>query len=64
MIIDGVAYYVNWENFQPGSSFFIPTVNPDATKKELKRMARDKGFEIAMKVSLEENVKGVRVWRV
>lgn len=64
MIIDGVAYYVNWENFHPGSSFFIPTVDPEGTKKLIKRMARGKGMEVAMKTSIEERIKGVRAWRV
>ena len=64
MRIHGISFNVNWEKFGVGYSFFIPCLDPDEAEKQVKRTAKRLGFTIKTKVTIEENVKGLRVWRV
>lgn len=64
MRIHGISFNVNWEKFGVGYSFFIPCLDPEEARKQVKRTAKRLGFAIKTKVTIEENVKGLRVWRV
>jgi len=64
MKVEALTYNVNWRNFKRGHSFFIPCVNTSAAKKDILAVVRKQKFDIVMKVVIEENVRGVRVWRV
>jgi hypothetical protein len=64
MKVEALTYNVNWRNFKRGHSFFIPCINTSAAKKDILAVVRKQKFDIVMKVVIEENVRGVRVWRV
>lgn len=64
MKIETVTYQINWRNFRKGYSFFVPCIDDEAARAELKRVTRRLKFEIVTKVVIEGGVKGLRVWRV
>lgn len=64
MRIDGVNYDLDWENFTIGSSFFVPCLSvTDSTEYILRKMWR-LGYNVRVKVVVEDGVQGLRVWRV
>jgi hypothetical protein len=63
MKVDGVTYEINWTEFRIGSSFFIPCVGVTAGKQLIERKMKRLGFGVVVKIVIEDNVKGLRVWR-
>lgn len=63
MRIETLSYQVNWRNFKKGYSFFVPCIDVEAARTEVSRVARRLKIEIVTKVTIEEGVKGLRVWR-
>ena len=47
-----------------GESFFVPTLEPDAITKEVKRLAKKDGAKIRIKSVVYDNIYGVRVWKI
>jgi hypothetical protein len=64
MKVEMLTYNVNWRNFKRGHSFFIPCINSSAAKKAILAVVRKQKFDVVMKVVIEENVRGIRIWRV
>jgi hypothetical protein len=64
MKVEALTYNVNWRNFKRGHSFFIPCINSSAARKDILAVVRKQKFDIVMKVVIEENVRGIRIWRV
>lgn len=64
MRVHGISFNINWEKFGVGYSFFIPCLDPEEARKQVKRTAKRLGFTVKTKVTIEENVKGLRVWRM
>lgn len=64
MLVEKVSYRVNWKQFKRGYSFFIPCLDVKKTRKELASMFRRLKYDVVMKAVIEENVKGLRIWRV
>jgi hypothetical protein len=64
MQIEKIDYNINWRNFKAGYSFFIPCIACTEAKKTLKETARKLKINIVMKTVIENNIRGIRVWRV
>jgi hypothetical protein len=64
MVVEKIAYEVNWKKFKVGYSFFIPCLNPDGSWKEMKPVFKRLKYNTVHKVVIEDGVRGIRVWRV
>lgn len=64
MITNGVDFQIDWPNFQPGTSIFIPAIDTKAAIAAMKNEAKRLEFEFIHKVVVENEVKGVRFWRL
>lgn len=47
-----------------GTSFFVPCLDCNETKAKVKEVAKRLGYKVQTKQVVEENIKGLRVWRV
>jgi len=61
---NGVNYQIDWPAFQPGSSIFIPAIDTEAAIKAIQKESERLEFQFVHKVVIEDNVKGIRVWRL
>jgi hypothetical protein len=64
MLIEKISYKINWRNFKQWYSFFITCLDTSAAEDELLRVTKRLKMEIFVKVSVEEGIKGLRVWRI
>lgn len=64
MKVEMLTYNINWRSFKHGHSFFIPCINTSTAKKDILAVVRKQKFDVILKVVIEENIRGVRVWRV
>ena len=64
MVVDGVTHEVNWRKFVVGTSFFIPCIHAFEAREDVKKIMRRLGFKVAMKLVIEDGIRGLRVWRV
>jgi len=64
MRIHNLSFEINWGEFKPGRSFFIPCLDTDTAKKEVKKVTKRLQYEVEMRGVIENGVKGLRVWRI
>jgi hypothetical protein len=64
MKIEKVEYQINWKKFKPGYSFFIPCLNAKDATKDIRAEVKRFKYKVITKVTIEDGVRGVRVWRV
>jgi|TARA_R110000803_G_scaffold165455_3_gene228989 hypothetical protein len=64
MLTNGTDYQIDWPNFKPGTSIFIPAVDITSAVAAIKKESERLEFKYAHKVVLENNVQGIRVWRL
>jgi hypothetical protein len=64
MRIHGISFNVVWEKFGVGTSFFIPCLDPAEAERQVRRTTRRLGIRIKTRAVIEENIKGLRVWRI
>jgi hypothetical protein len=64
MRVEEIDYIVDWKQFKPGYSFFIPCLAVRNAKREVRRVARDHKLKLFFKGVIEDGVRGLRVWRV
>jgi len=64
MRIETVTYEIDWAKFRKGLSFFVPCIDHVAAREELGRVTKRLGVEVVTKVTIEEGIKGLRVWRI
>ena len=65
MKVEGVHYEINWAKFRYGTSIFIPCLDPKrAREEEIEPVLRRLRMNVVMKVTIEEGVRGLRIWRV
>jgi hypothetical protein len=64
MLVDGVYYSVNWQEFTVGSSFFLPCLRDTVACEYLKRKMARLGYAVAIKIVVEDGIRGLRVWRI
>lgn len=64
MQIEGVYYDVNWRAFRKGTSLFFPCLDPDRAKTQLMVVLNRLGINVLVKPTIEEGIRGLRVWRM
>ena len=64
MEVEKVEYQINWKKFSKGSSFFIPCLNGKAAAKYVVKQTKRFKYKIVSKITIEDGVRGVQVWRV
>jgi len=63
MLVEGVKYDINWRNFKPGTSIFIPCLDPVRAKTQVLVVMRRLRIKVLMKVVIQDGIRGLRVWR-
>lgn len=61
---DGIRIVVDWFRFQPGSSIFVPCLALDACIEQVDKIAARKQWKIQRRIWVENNILGLRVWRI
>ena len=64
MLTNGTDYQILWSEFKPGSSIFLPAIDTNAAVAAITKESERLEFEFVHKVVIEDNVKGIRVWRL
>jgi len=64
VLTNGTDYQILWSEFKPGSSIFLPAIDTDAAVAAITKESERLEFEFVHKVVIENNVKGIRVWRL
>jgi hypothetical protein len=64
VLTNGTDYQIDWPDFKPGSSIFIPAVDIESAVNAIKREAKRLEFQFIHKIVVEDGIKGVRVWRL
>ena len=64
VLTNGVDYQIRWAEFQPGSSMFIPAIDIDSAVAAIKKESERLEFEFVYKVVVEDDIQGIRVWRL
>lgn len=64
MMIETVAYKINWRNFRKGYSFFVPCIDHAAARAEVARVTKRLRMDVVTQVVVEDGVKGLRIWRL
>jgi hypothetical protein len=60
---DGLRITVNWGDMEVKSSIFIPCVDTEKGKEQLKKLAKRKNWEFDTRVCIEGGKLGLRAWR-
>lgn len=55
---------IDWTKFKPYSSFFIPCLDVEDMKRQVKTECKRLKFKVAIKVVTENRIRGIRVWRI
>ena len=55
---------IEWGKFKPGTSFFVPCVDRREVERFVRREARRLQLNVVCKQVVENNILGLRVWRV
>lgn len=63
MRVDGVSYTIDWMEFTVGSSFFIPCLSIEEGTRRVKRKMDRLGYPVVIKSVIENEIRGLRVWR-
>ena len=61
---DGVTIRVQWGGMVVGSSIFVPCIDTERAKSQIKKVMESKGWEYKASVVVENEYQGVRVWRI
>ena len=61
---DGVRVRVDWDDFVPGTSIFVPAVNLVELVSQMNVIAKEKDYMLDHHVRIEGGKLGVRFWRI
>lgn len=64
MLVEKVDYEVDWREFSVGSSFFIPCLHPPTAWRQIRPTLGRLKYKVVRKVTIEDGVRGIRIWRV
>ena len=64
MQIAGIQYKIDWRKFKQGYSVFFPCLDDSSSKKEVRAVMKRLRIDVFIKTTIEEGVKGIRVWRI
>jgi adenosine deaminase len=60
---DGVKISVSWDDMLVSTSIFVPCINTEEAKKQVKQVFLDKKWSFLTRISIENGFLGLRVWR-
>ena len=60
----GIPIEIDWGKFQIGTSIFIPGVDQDGLKRQIRWEMRRLQLKVVIKGVVENGILGVRTWRV
>lgn len=60
---DGIRIVVAWPAMKVGMSVFVPCLNTDEAKKQIDKIAAERGWKMQTQVRIEDGNFGVRTWR-
>jgi hypothetical protein len=60
----GIPIEIDWGKFQIGTSIFIPGVDQDGLKRQIRWEMRRLRLKVVIKGVVENDILGVRTWRV
>ena len=60
---DKVKVIVDWDKMVVGASVFVPCVDTDKAKQQIKKIAEVKEWAVEVRVRIENDMFGVRIWR-
>lgn len=61
---DGVHIDVPWDTLRVGYSLFIPCINTERAKVQVKEVFAVRGWKPKIADRIEKRCLGIRVWRV
>ena len=64
MKVAGIQYKIDWRKFKRGYSVFFPCLDDSSSKKEVRAVMKRLRIDVFIKTTIEEGVKGIRVWRL
>lgn len=64
MLSNGLSYHIQWEEFKPGASIFIPAIDVKDLIAVMTKESERLDFQFVHKIVVEDGVKGVRFWRL
>jgi hypothetical protein len=64
MQVEGVTNDVNWKAFKKGTDIFIPCLDPRAAKTQLLVVTKRLRLKVLIKVTVQDGIRGLRVWRL
>lgn len=60
---DGLRVTVNWDEMHVDSSLFLPCVNTEKAREQLRKLAKRKEWKFDTQTCIEDGKLGLRVWR-
>ena len=60
---DGLVIRIPWFEMEVGDSCFIPCVNVELARVQLRTLSRDYGIPCTTRVRVEAGILGLRLWR-
>ena len=54
---------IHWDSLKIGGSFFIPCINVTKAESQVKAAALKKNMKVFTKITVENGMYGLRVWR-
>ena len=64
MQIEGVTYDVDWPKFKKGTSVFFPCLDYARAKAQLLVVTDRLKLKVLIKPTIEDGIRGLRVWRM
>lgn len=61
---DGLIIFLDLKRFEVGMSMFVPALKLHEAKRQLKILAKDKGWKVVFADRIEGSKLGVRFWRM
>jgi hypothetical protein len=64
MVVEGVSYQIDWRKFKRGTSIFIPCLDCAKARSDIGEVLTRLEIKFVSRISIEEGVQGLRIWRV
>ena len=64
MQVNGIVYEIDWTKFKLGRSIFIPCIDAEEAKAVVNSTMDRLGFQVKVKLVIENGFRGLRIWRV
>jgi hypothetical protein len=61
---DGLIIFLDMQQFEVGMSMFVPAIKLQTARKQIKKLTKEKGWEVSFADRIEDGKLGVRFWRL